>query len=318
MSDKFVLYHLRDINNPPAHLDDKQKSNWIRTAQKAQKNYQRQQQYSVFNLLTSFYEIIYVNKSTTTETMQKLIDHVQHCHEFTFDTKDDRSSMQLALIQIQKIPRQLPCFVVLLELFHLPSHDTLIFVKIRQLFQLIFQSKNKLYSSGPLQLELYSTVNYELPSLLQHNVINDVHSNPNINSSSTCTCHEASPYGPGEKCGLLDALIYTCQLFIDKSMTTSSSPSPSLSSSHHENNDIINTNINPQLFKNAVDHDLEFISEDSDDNITINQCRTIPVNTALYEQISDDEICINQLLRPMTTQPELEDISDDEQQQHQP
>ncbi|CAF4032858.1 unnamed protein product [Rotaria magnacalcarata] len=283
MSDKFVLYHLRDINNPPAHLDDKQKSNWIRTAQKAQKNYQRQQQYSVFNLLTSFYEIIYVNKSTTTETMQKLIDHVQHCHEFTFDTKDDRSSMQLALIQIQKIPRQLPCFVVLLELFHLPSHDTLIFVKIRQLFQLIFQSKNKLYSSGPLQLELYSTVNYELFEWPITSQIFDIQRD-----------------------------------FIIDLFQTSSSPSPSLSSSHHENNDIINTNINPQLFKNAVDHDLEFISEDSDDNITINQCRTIPVNTALYEQISDDEICINQLLRPMTTQPELEDISDDEQQQHQP
>ncbi|CAF4264451.1 unnamed protein product, partial [Rotaria magnacalcarata] len=95
----------------------------------------------------------------------------------------------------------------------------------------------------------------------------------------------------------------------------SSSPSPSLSSSHHENNDIINTNINPQLFKNVIDHDLEFIFEDSDDDITINQCRTIPVNNALYEQISDDEICISQLIGPITTkQPELEDISDDEQQ----
>ncbi|CAF1397211.1 unnamed protein product [Rotaria sordida] len=28
--DKFVSYHLRDVNNPPAHLDDNQKSNWIR------------------------------------------------------------------------------------------------------------------------------------------------------------------------------------------------------------------------------------------------------------------------------------------------
>ncbi|CAF1398267.1 unnamed protein product [Rotaria magnacalcarata] len=333
MSDKFVPYHLRDINNPPAHLDDKQTSNWI-----------------PLNLAASSYEIVYVNKFTTTEIMQKLIDHVRHCHEFIFDTEGDRSSKQLALIQIQTIPRQLPCFVVLLELLHLPSHDILIFVKIRQLFRLIFQSNNKLYSWGPLRLELYPAVNYELfewaiksqifdiqrnfskwyiwalchcevcsPSLLQRNVINDVHSNPNINSSSTCTYYEASLYGPGEKRRLQDALIYTCQSFIDKSMTASSSPSPSLSSSHHENNDIINTNINPQLFKNVIDHDLEFISEDSDDVITINQCRTIPVNNALYEQISDDEICISQLIGPITTkQPELEDISDDEQQQHQP
>ncbi|CAF4644244.1 unnamed protein product [Rotaria socialis] len=375
-SSGFVPYHLRDINNPPAHLDDKQKSNWIRTAQKMQKNYQNQQQYPAFYLPTSFYEIIYVNKFTTTETMQKLIDHVRYCLEFTFDTEGERSNNQLALIQIQTIPQQLPCFVVLLELLHLPSYDTLIFVKIKQLFQLIFQSKDKLYSWGSLRRELYPAVNYELwewpitsqifdvqldfsewykwalfhckvygSLLLQHNVINYVRSNTNINSSSTCTCHEANPYRSGEKWGLQDALIYTCQLFIDKSMTisywakgldphhstlsittrekmlryaiydcftttylarpvlstwtfqkvkntnvidlfqasSSSSASPSLSSLPHENNIIINTNINPQILKNVINNDLEFISEDSDDDITINQCRTIPVNNALYE-----------------------------------
>ncbi|CAF3544580.1 unnamed protein product [Rotaria socialis] len=369
MSDKFVPYHLRDINNPPAHLNDKQKSNWIRTAQKAQKNYQNQQQYPAFTLPTSFYEIIYVNKFTTTETMQKLIDHVRHCHEFTFDTEGEKSNKQLALIQIQTIPQQLPCFVVLVELLHLPSFNTLIFVKIKQLFTLIFQSKNKLYSwEWPITSQIFdiqlgfsdwytwalSHCEVCSPSLLQHNVINDVCSNTNINSSSKCTCHEASPYRPGEKWGLQDAFIYTCQLFIDKSMTisywakvldphhstlstitrekmlryaiydcftttylarpvlstwtfqkvkninvvdlfqaSSSSTSPSLFSLPHEHNTIINTNINPQILKNVIDNDLEFISEDSDDDITINQCRTIPVNNALYEQISDDDIDIS-------------------------
>ncbi|CAF5162823.1 unnamed protein product, partial [Rotaria magnacalcarata] len=51
-----VIAALRDINNPPAHLDDKQKSNWIRTAQKAKKNYENQQQYPAFYLPTSVYE----------------------------------------------------------------------------------------------------------------------------------------------------------------------------------------------------------------------------------------------------------------------
>ncbi|CAF3494634.1 unnamed protein product, partial [Rotaria socialis] len=347
MSDKFVPYHLRDINNPPAHLDENQKSNWIRTAQKAKKNCQNQQQYPAFNIPTSFYEIIYINKNTTTETMQKLINHVRNCNEFTFDTEGEKSNKQLALIQIQTIPQQLPFFVVLLELPHLPSHDTLIYVKIKQLFQLIFQSKNKLYSWGPLRQELYPAVCS--PSLLQHHAINDVRSNTNIKTSSKCTCHEASPYRPGETWGLQEALIYTCQLFIDKSMAVnswareldphhstlptttrekmlryaiydcftttylarpvledwtfekvkninvlnlfqaSSFTSPSLSSLHQANNTIIHTTINPQTFKNVIDNDLEFISEDSDDEITINQCRTSPVNTALYEQISDDE-----------------------------
>ncbi|CAF1401434.1 unnamed protein product [Rotaria sordida] len=34
MSDKFIPYHLRDINDPPAHLDDQQKANWISAAKK--------------------------------------------------------------------------------------------------------------------------------------------------------------------------------------------------------------------------------------------------------------------------------------------
>ncbi|CAF2080328.1 unnamed protein product [Rotaria magnacalcarata] len=191
-----VIAALRDINNPPAHLDDKQKSNWIRTAQKAKKNYENQQQYPAFYLPTSVYE-----------------NYI--C---------EQSNHQLALIQIQTIHQQLPCFVVLLELLHLPSYNTLIFVKIKQLFHLIFQSTNKLYSWGPLRQELYPAVNYELlewpiksqifdiqlefsewynwtlshcevcsPSLLQDNVINDARSNKNINSFPTCTCHEASP-----------------------------------------------------------------------------------------------------------------------------
>ncbi|CAF3226396.1 unnamed protein product [Rotaria sp. Silwood2] len=76
MSHKFVPYHLRDIKNPPAHLDDHQKSNWICTATKTKKNYQYQQQCPAFNIPTSFYEIIYANKYTTIETMQKLINDV--------------------------------------------------------------------------------------------------------------------------------------------------------------------------------------------------------------------------------------------------
>ncbi|CAF4144244.1 unnamed protein product [Rotaria sordida] len=105
MSDKFVPYHLCDINNPPAHLDGNQKLNWIRAAKKAKKNYQYQQQHPALDIPTSFYEIIYVNKYTTTETMQKLINHVRNCNEFTFDTEDEKSTKQLALIQIQTIPQ---------------------------------------------------------------------------------------------------------------------------------------------------------------------------------------------------------------------
>ncbi|CAF1352993.1 unnamed protein product [Rotaria sp. Silwood1] len=194
MSDKFVPYHLRDINNHPAHFDDNQKSNWICTAKKAKKNYQYQQQYPAFDIPTSFYEIIY----------------------------------------IQTISQQLQFLVVLVELAHLPSHDTLIYVQIKQLFRLIFQSENQLYSWRPLREDIYPAVNNELfewpikssildiqlklnewynwalshcevssPSLLQQNFRHDdVNSNTNIKVLSKCTCHDTSLYCPGEKWGL--------------------------------------------------------------------------------------------------------------------
>ncbi|CAF0937453.1 unnamed protein product [Rotaria sordida] len=53
--------------------------------------------------------------------MQKLINHVRNCNEFTFDTEGEKSTKQLALIQIQTIPQQLPFFVILVELAHLPE-----------------------------------------------------------------------------------------------------------------------------------------------------------------------------------------------------
>ncbi|CAF1677121.1 unnamed protein product [Rotaria sordida] len=161
MSDKFVPYHLCDINNPPAHLDGNQKLNWIRAAKKAKKNYQYQQQHPALDIPTSFYEIIYVNKYTTTETMQKLINHVRNCNEFTFDTEDEKSTKQLALIQIQTIPQQLPFFVILVECAHLPPINSSIHLQIKQLFELIFKFRNNIYSWESLRKEIYPAIVYQ-------------------------------------------------------------------------------------------------------------------------------------------------------------
>ncbi|CAF1249497.1 unnamed protein product [Rotaria sordida] len=68
---------------------------------KTKKNYQYQQQYPAFDIPTSLYQIIHVNKHTTTETMQKLINDARNCNEFTFDTEGEKSTKQLTLIHLQ-------------------------------------------------------------------------------------------------------------------------------------------------------------------------------------------------------------------------
>ncbi|CAF4185199.1 unnamed protein product, partial [Rotaria sordida] len=84
-----------------------------------------------FDIPTSLYEIIYANKYTTTETMQKLINYVRNCNEFTFDTEGEKSTKQLALIQIQTISQQLPFLIILVELAHLPLIHSLIHLQIK-------------------------------------------------------------------------------------------------------------------------------------------------------------------------------------------
>ena len=62
------------------------------------------------------YEIICLNKYTSVDVMIKLIDHVQQCTQFTTDTESEKSNGQLALIQIQTVPPQLPSLIILIEL----------------------------------------------------------------------------------------------------------------------------------------------------------------------------------------------------------
>jgi hypothetical protein len=76
----------------------------LRTAKKAKKNHQLQQQHPPFVVPASIYKVIFINKHTSIETMQMLIDHVQKCDEYALDTEWKKSTGQLALIQIQTIP----------------------------------------------------------------------------------------------------------------------------------------------------------------------------------------------------------------------
>ncbi|CAF5039053.1 unnamed protein product [Rotaria sp. Silwood1] len=161
--------------------------------------------------------------------MQKLINHVRNCNEFTFDTAGEKSIKQLTLIQIQTIPQQLPFFVILVELAHLPPINSLIHLQIKQLFELILKFRNNIYSWVPLRKKIYpaivyqwvewpiktSVVNFQLKfvdwyswalshcemcslSNRRNFIIDDSNFEGQINLLSKCTCHKSSPYRPNE------------------------------------------------------------------------------------------------------------------------
>ncbi|CAF4150870.1 unnamed protein product [Rotaria sordida] len=145
--------------------------------------------------------------------MQKLINYVRNCNEFTFDTEGEKPTKQLALIQIQTIPQQLPFFVILVELVHLPPIHSLIHLQIKQLFELIFTFRNDMYYWEPLRKEIYPAIVYQW---FEEPIKTSV---GQMNLLSKCTCHKSSPYRPNEPWALQQALIYTYGMFIDKSIT---------------------------------------------------------------------------------------------------
>ncbi|CAF1249533.1 unnamed protein product [Rotaria sordida] len=269
--------------------------------------------------------------------MQKLINYVRNCNEFTFDTEGEKSTKQLALIQIQTISQQLP-FLVILEIYPAIVYQWLEW-PIKTLvvnLQLKFADWYSWVLSHCKMCTLSNRRNI---------IINDINSDGRMNLLSKCTCHKSSPYRPNKPWTLQQALIYTYGMFIDKSITvnewsmeldpmySSLSTSKRNKMMHYAIYDSFaatclvrpvtlywtfptaNTNINQQIIKNVND-DIELISDD--DKITANQCIKITINNdILYEEISNDDNELNKALSLNNNESLYEAISVDDYEQQQ-
>ncbi|CAF4781880.1 unnamed protein product, partial [Rotaria sp. Silwood2] len=113
-------------------------------------NYDYQLKYPPFYVPDVCYQVFHIHRFITLEKIQLNVQHIKNCRLFSIDTESDCFTRELALIKIHTIPIELPSMVILIELHHLPSTDTLLFKAIYALVQLIFKSGNTLYSWGPL------------------------------------------------------------------------------------------------------------------------------------------------------------------------
>ncbi|CAF1515033.1 unnamed protein product [Adineta steineri] len=59
--------------------------------------------YPTFEVPSSLYNVIHVNRCSSMRELQLSIKHVQECTNFTIDTEGEKSNGKLALIQIQTI-----------------------------------------------------------------------------------------------------------------------------------------------------------------------------------------------------------------------
>ena len=243
MSSRPVPSHLRDPNNPPPGLVGKPLRNWIRNAKHALCNFSYQQDYPQFAIPSSHYRVLHLNRFTDVNTMRSILDHVNECTSFSIDTENDGNSHALALIQVHSIPVTLPAIALLVELNHLPSFDSHLFLQCCELFRSLFRENNVIYGWGPPSVELEKALPHRLfhlplqcrcidlqgefatwfgskPSSGEHYV--SAATNPDLSVHEYCDddrsfryIHSAGPWS------LQNAIRYVFNAFLDKSVTRS-------------------------------------------------------------------------------------------------
>jgi hypothetical protein len=241
MSSQSVPMKVRNPNNPPAELTGKPKRNWKRNARKESKNYNYKCQYPPFYIPSVCYNVCHIHRFTKLDIMDTILTHFEACHSFTIDTESVRRPSNLALIQVQSIPVELPSYVLLIQLRHLPTNHSLLFNKIQSLFKILFDKRKTIYSWGSLDKELKHAIPYSLFSFPIYAKAIDLQSEfskwhrrvppfcevckPNNNthitvgSSMFCGCRPHVYTNPSNPWSLQNAVLYTTNCFLDKSQT---------------------------------------------------------------------------------------------------
>ena len=202
--------------------------------------------YPVFTIPESLYQIVLINKYISIEMMDKVLNHIYDCHQYTIDTENEKSNNKLSIIQVQTFPPKSPSMILLIELFYQPQQGSQLYVRVRDMFRFIFRSSNEIYSWGDINRELEPAKDL-LVWPIQSRLINiqphfgnwyegarsrdetrcpEHHSNvimSDVNNdnylSSKCKCYYRSPYRQNENWSLQNAMIYAAHMFLDKKTT---------------------------------------------------------------------------------------------------
>ncbi|CAF4095163.1 unnamed protein product, partial [Rotaria sordida] len=107
---------------------------------------------NLFRPLSS-YRYYHSHKNTPIDLLDDLIDYAKVVQHYTIDTEDQlvpkRPSIP-ALIQVEYVYEDNPSILLLIECMHLPERNEPTFIKIKQLFKIIFSMGHTIYSWGNL------------------------------------------------------------------------------------------------------------------------------------------------------------------------
>ncbi|CAF3328907.1 unnamed protein product [Rotaria sp. Silwood2] len=163
----------RTMENCPANLTGRQRTNWLKAGRKAQNNQQLLSTLDPFHWPAYNYDSpIFIHRRTSESHLYGIIHKISNVHLYTIDTEANRPTRRYphslpALIQIQAIHDENYSTVIIIEVQHLPPASSSLFHSIQQLCRMIFSSNNKLMAWGDVEKELGPFEDFNLFDLSQ-------------------------------------------------------------------------------------------------------------------------------------------------------
>lgn len=175
----------------------------------------------------------FINRKTDEETLVKLTEIIRTSNIFLLDTESvlvHQQPNRPSLIQLQIILHDALPIVLIVEVNHLPSINSYSLQLIKQIFEIILNSNNIIYTWGTID-ELNEFIRVDLfdheqiatadnrnlqETFKQYWQLNHQHQNTN-----SCKCEECIGKDPNEKWSLQDAVAYQLNEWLDKRHTCS-------------------------------------------------------------------------------------------------
>ena len=180
---------------------------------------------TIFQPCPSTYRCFFINRETSDDTLDDLIEYAEVTTDYTIDTEgQSRPPPQHpdpSLLQIECVHRNFPSLMILIETLHLPPQSSTSFKKIRNLCQVIFSHNNIISSWGEVEKELEKFYRF---NLFDHNNITHIKQN-DIQGDFKIEFHKKYPTSPyvkikqNETYSLQMAIFVVFKQWLDKRMT---------------------------------------------------------------------------------------------------
>ena len=135
------------------------KSSWLRNQRRVERNEELRRLYPAFQPSANL-KVLHVHRQSTTETLDCLIKAARGTKRYVVDTESQDKTLRKgeqrangALVQIQMLHSATYSTVVLIETCYLPEKHSILYKKIEELCDTIFNNGNEIITWGPIRQE---------------------------------------------------------------------------------------------------------------------------------------------------------------------